>query len=227
MTHIRPKNWGDFQHYKDRDPPWIKLHKKLLDNYEFQSLPVASRALAPMLWLLASEDKNGLIDAQHSKLGFRLRMSVQEVEDALKPLIEANFFEVAHSASEALAEVVQDATPETEAETQEQAQKQTDGFTDFWKSFPKQVGEQEAWKAYRQAITIAPPAIILAGARRYSAAVKRDKTEPKFIKAPAGWLADRRWTDGAGTGPPVTSAFDTPEEQEAQRKLMEQHYGQA
>jgi hypothetical protein len=52
---IVPNNWAELQHYKDRSPPWIKLHKKLLDNFEFQSLPVASRALAPMLWLLASE----------------------------------------------------------------------------------------------------------------------------------------------------------------------------
>ena len=51
-ARIRPKNWHSFQHYKDRDPTWIKLHKKLLDDYEFQSLPLASRALAPMLWLL-------------------------------------------------------------------------------------------------------------------------------------------------------------------------------
>lgn len=227
MTHIRPKNWGDFQHYKDRDPPWIKLHKKLLDNFQFHRLPVDSRALAPMLWLLASEDKNGLIVADPQEIGFRLRMSAEQVEAALNPLIQANFFEVVQVDSDALAEVVRDATPETEAETQEQTQKQTDGFADFWKAFPKQTSEQGAWKAYRLAITIAPPAIILAGARRYAAAVKRDKTEPKFVKGPAAWLADRRWTDGGGSGPPAESAFNSPEEREAQRRLMEKHYAQA
>ena len=53
------KNWAEFQHYKDRSPPWIKLHKELLDDRQYQSLPLASRALAPMLWLLASETKDG------------------------------------------------------------------------------------------------------------------------------------------------------------------------
>ena len=32
---ITPNNWGELQHYKDRSPPWIKLHKKLLDNFEW------------------------------------------------------------------------------------------------------------------------------------------------------------------------------------------------
>ena len=32
------KNWDEFQHYKDRNPPWIKLHNHLLDDYEFEML---------------------------------------------------------------------------------------------------------------------------------------------------------------------------------------------
>ena len=31
------RNWSDFQHYKDRSPPWIRLHRDLLDNYEFNA----------------------------------------------------------------------------------------------------------------------------------------------------------------------------------------------
>ena len=27
-----PKNWSQFQHYKGRRPPWIKLHRALLDE---------------------------------------------------------------------------------------------------------------------------------------------------------------------------------------------------
>jgi transposase InsO family protein len=30
------------QHYKERSPRWIKLHRKTLDDYEFQCLPLAS-----------------------------------------------------------------------------------------------------------------------------------------------------------------------------------------
>ena len=57
----RPRNWEKFQHYKNRKPPWIKLHHDLIDDREYQRLPIASRALAPQLWLMASESKDGLL----------------------------------------------------------------------------------------------------------------------------------------------------------------------
>ena len=35
------RNWDEFQHYKDRDPTWIKLYNRLLDDYAFGLLPDA------------------------------------------------------------------------------------------------------------------------------------------------------------------------------------------
>jgi hypothetical protein len=92
MMNLTPKDWTDFQHYKDRSPIWIKLHRKLLDNYDFSRLPVASRALAPMLWLLAAEYEGGIITATLAEIAFRLRMTEGEVGEALNPLLEAKFF---------------------------------------------------------------------------------------------------------------------------------------
>lgn len=112
-----PKNWSSFQHYKDRSPSWIKLHKALLDDYEFQCLPVASRALAPMLWLLASEEKDGIINASAAKLAFRLRMTETEFSDALKPLINQGFFD---RASDALADCKRESIPEKETYREEE-----------------------------------------------------------------------------------------------------------
>lgn len=124
--NIVPKNWRDFQHYKDRNPPWIRLHKSLLDNYDFQCLPVASRALAPMLWLLASDSLDGKIDATPKRLAFRLRMTEREVIDALKPLIDNVFFMPEQNASELLAECLHDAVPETETETLQRTEAETE-----------------------------------------------------------------------------------------------------
>jgi len=123
---IRPKNWRDFQHYKDRNPPWIRLHKNLLDNFEFHSLPVASRALAPMLWLLASDNLDGFIDATVNKLAFRLRMSEQDVASALKPLIDNGFFEICHDCINVLAACLQVAVPETETEALQRTEAKTE-----------------------------------------------------------------------------------------------------
>lgn len=121
MHNYRVKDWGEFQHYKDRSPPWIRLHKKLLDNFRFHSLPDASRALAPMLWLLASENQDlnsGVISGSDEEIAFRLRRTVEEFTTAIKPLIEKGFIETMHDASKLIAGRKQRATPETEAEAE-------------------------------------------------------------------------------------------------------------
>lgn len=87
-----PKNWSHFQHYKDRCPPWIKFHRDILNDRKFMCLPLASKALAPLLWLLASESKDGAFDADTEELVFRLRISADEITTGLKALIENGFF---------------------------------------------------------------------------------------------------------------------------------------
>jgi hypothetical protein len=52
------KNFEKFQHYKDRNPPWIKLYNELLDDYEFGRLPDASKMHLIAIWLLASRSGN-------------------------------------------------------------------------------------------------------------------------------------------------------------------------
>ncbi len=131
---LQIKNWESFQHYKDRAPPWIKLHKSLLDNYEYQCLPVASKAIAPMIWLLASEDVDGAVCGDLLKIAFRLRMTVKEVEIALKPLIDAGFVV---TDSTVLADCKQHNTPETETETEtENYISPSAQFAMFWEKYP-------------------------------------------------------------------------------------------
>jgi hypothetical protein len=89
---ITPKDWTRFQHYKNRAPAWIKFHRSLLDNYDYARLPLACRALAPMLWLLASEYDEGRITASTEEIAFRLRTTEAELVEALSPLIERGFF---------------------------------------------------------------------------------------------------------------------------------------
>jgi hypothetical protein len=117
-----PKNWSLFQHYKDRCPPWIKLHRDLLNDREFMCLPIASKAIAPLLWLLASETKDGVFEASFDELSFRLRLTQKEIEQGIKPLIEKGFFIVA---SGLLAECKQSAIPETERETETKTERES------------------------------------------------------------------------------------------------------
>ena len=119
---LKPKNWDVFQHYKDRCPPWIKLHRDLLNNRDYICLPLASKALAPLLWLLASESKDGVFDASTEELVFRLRMTESEVIDGVKPLIDKGFFVIA---SGVLAERKQVAIPERETERERETETET------------------------------------------------------------------------------------------------------
>ena len=116
---LQPKNWAVFQHYKDRCPPWIKLHRDLLNNRAYICLPIASKALAPMLWLLASESKDGVFDGSLDELVFRLHITPKEYQDGVKPLIDKDFFVVV---SGVLAERKHNAIPETEGETERETE---------------------------------------------------------------------------------------------------------
>ena len=56
---IEVRNWNKFQHYKDRNPPWVKNYIKLLHDENYLSLPPGTRAILHGLWLeyAASEQK--------------------------------------------------------------------------------------------------------------------------------------------------------------------------
>lgn len=54
MTYLEVKNWSQFQHYRDRNPVWVKLYLSLLDDYDFAQLTDAERGQLLMVWLLAA-----------------------------------------------------------------------------------------------------------------------------------------------------------------------------
>ena len=68
MEYLKVKNWEQFQHYKDRSPPWIKLHRDLLRDYNFNCLQDASKLQLMLIWLLASQMDNKIpADAEYIK----------------------------------------------------------------------------------------------------------------------------------------------------------------
>lgn len=191
-----PKNWNSFQHYKDRCPPWIKLHRDLLTNRDFVCLPLASKALAPMLWLLASESVTGEFDASIDELKFRLYLTEKEINDGLKPLIQKGFFLLA---SGVLAERLHDAIPETETEAEKSRAIGKDfvlQFDQFWNTYPKKQAKQSALKAFQK---LKPTDDLLQTMIQAIEVQKRSdqwsKENGKFIPHPATWLNDQRWLD--------------------------------
>lgn len=108
---LRVKNWETFQHYKNRNPPWIKLHRSLLTDYEFACLQDASKLHLVLIWLLASQTNNEIpADARYLQ-----RMLHLDQEPNLNELIKHGFLE---PASGMLATCKQSAVLETETETE-------------------------------------------------------------------------------------------------------------
>jgi hypothetical protein len=127
-------------------------------------LPLASKALAPLLWLLASESKDGTFDGSLDELVFRLHITPKDYQDGVKPLIDKGFFVVA---SGVLAECYQVAIPEREGETE------TETKTERKKNAtsvacPPDVGEQvwQDWLSLRKSKKASVTETVVNGARQ-------------------------------------------------------------
>lgn len=103
------------QHYRDRDPIWIKNYRRLLVNPDYLNLTAPARALLHGLWLLyASSD--GAVPEQTSYLSRALALRVSNTQ--LEALNHAGFIEL--SASKPLALRYQRASPEREGEREKE-----------------------------------------------------------------------------------------------------------
>lgn len=111
-TYIKVKGYENFQHYKDRNPPWIKLYNSLLDDYEFATLPDEYKAHLMAIWLLASRMNNRIPnDASWISRKINATSGVN-----LQALLSTGFIEAVHDASESLQAVENSACLETETE---------------------------------------------------------------------------------------------------------------
>lgn len=81
---IQLLRWRDFQHYKTRHPPWIRMYRRLLDDREYRKLSGDAKALLVDLWLLGSETADGLIEMTPDDLAWRLRIPEADMLLALQ-----------------------------------------------------------------------------------------------------------------------------------------------
>ena len=115
VGYLRVVNLERFQHYKDRSPPWIKLHAQTLESYEFARLQDASKAHLMLIWLLASRTGNRIPNDPiwvRNKIGAREDVNLDELQ-------LFGFLEPEQDASNPLASRLHDARPEGEGETEE------------------------------------------------------------------------------------------------------------
>jgi len=104
MNYITINNWEKYQHYTHRNPPWVKLHNSLLDDYEYGCLQDASKLLLISLYMLASKCENRIpADPKWIREKGMLSSNIE-----LEPLVNAGFISINGDASEVLAQCKHD-----------------------------------------------------------------------------------------------------------------------
>jgi len=162
------KNWHQFQHFKDRKPPWIKLYRDLLDDVDWHDLdPKAAKHLV-MIWLVASEYDGELPDIK--TLAFRLRVPENEAKSIVSKLshwlIQTDISVILERYQVDSLEIETEKETEREVEGKRERKRATrlpdtwhpraeDGldnlelakFRDYWRAVPGQKGTKLDWDA--------------------------------------------------------------------------------
>lgn len=93
---IRIKGWAKYQHYKKRNPPWIKLHREILTSLTWTMADDASRVLAIAIMLLAAANNNKIpYDGAYIK-----RVSYLNSDPDIDALVRLDFIEIIDDNSE-------------------------------------------------------------------------------------------------------------------------------
>jgi hypothetical protein len=91
--------------------------------------------------------------------------------------------------AEHLHSLVQDASVEYSAE-----------FLEFWAAYPKRIGKDAAFEAYRKAISRVTHGELVRAVRAQAQGTEWTREGGRFIPRPAAWLDDGRWQDELNGG---------------------------
>lgn len=236
-SRLRVKNWEKHQHYKNRNPTWIKLHASILNDYELTSCTDRTQLHLIKIWILASK-LNGFIPYDGAWVAQQIG-SKRSVD--LDLMIAAGFLipcdedgiETTTSASTLLASCKHSASLETEREKEREKSTvqgvpctpptvvgegggggkkkpaaEPKGFTEFWAIYPRKVGKGAARSAWRKRAGV-PLETILAAVERQTASEQWTRDGGQYIPHPATWLNQGRWEDELE--PAVSPDDDLPE----------------
>lgn len=197
MKYLYIKNWEKFQHYADRSPPWIKLHRSLLDDYEFSSLQDASKAHLMLIWVLASQCE-GKVPEDPKFLQAKLSLDKQP---DLQALVDQGFLIPEHNASNEIADSKQTDSnvldlARSREERREETEKNLARFGQFWAIYPRKVAKPRALKAWKKlSMSFEQFERLMAALETTKKSEQWQRDSGRFIPHPSTWLNDERWND--------------------------------
>lgn len=119
IKYLSVCNWDKFQHYKKRNPPWIKLHCELLANYEFNCLQDASKSHLMLIWLMASQCDNKI---PNDPTWLQRKLGTEKKPD-INLLIEKGFLEYVAECLQDASNTLSTCISQTEAEAEAEESK--------------------------------------------------------------------------------------------------------
>lgn len=137
MSTISIKNWERFQHYKDRDPPWIKLYRDMLTSESWVLGTDVSRLVQIAITLLAARYQNEIpFQFPMLKKVASFDFTEKQFKKAVDFLASVNFLEIkgvtsasnglAHGASALLATCNTETEQSREENTREEGEQRRD-----------------------------------------------------------------------------------------------------
>lgn len=201
---LRVKNWTAYQHYNDRQPPWIKAHSKVLDDLEWRSLTDAQKGQLFSIWVLAARihkdpKTDALVPADPRYLA--ALTGCQVTEKSLQTIVDKGFLIPCKRDASG---VLSDCYPSRDAHAHsasasvsvsEQGESEGD-FDRFWDHYPRRVGKIDARKAWKQTAKIRPPIDdLIAALDRLAVSRAWLKDSGQYVPNPATWLRRGGWDD--------------------------------
>lgn len=182
------KNWKQFQPplRSDRNVIWIKLYRKILDDFEWSNLTDSNKATLIELWLLASENEGNLPSVD--EISFRLRKDKSFINKQLEQLSSFVLQDVA--------EVLPNRLPRVRVRVEKELEKEKEvdnGFDLFWNTYPRKVGKgkaEEAWVKHKPNIDH-----VLQTLTWQKESKEWFKDNGAFIPHPTTYINGKRWLD--------------------------------
>lgn len=112
MKFLRLREWAKYQHYRNRNPPWIKLHGELLGSFTWVTLDDDGRLLAMVCMLLAARTGNKIpLDRDYIQ-----RAAYMVKRPDIRPLVDCGFAEIIDDGPETIEDKPVIAVPKVEQE---------------------------------------------------------------------------------------------------------------
>ena len=200
MEYLKMKNWDKWQTYRaDRgQPPWIKIHRRLMRDPEWVSLSDAERGQLVGMWLLAA-DRDGDIPASASLIQ---KLSFMESEPNINKFIELGF--ICQNGVNVASERCQVDQPKAEKSRKEYSV----DFEDFWSLYPNKTAKQSAYKKWQtlKKQNKLPSLTIILNAIENQKTWRENANKGEFRpewKHPTTWLNAGCWEDEVQSKPQI------------------------